>query len=375
ALYQSERWSATLAYAIPVPNGDYTVTLHFADIYSGTQGVNKRVFDVLLEGETVLPALDIYQRVGGYSALAESFPVSVTDGVLDLTTNKIIENPKLSAIAIVPGCSAGVRCNDGDPCTTEDVFTADCGCAGTPVPDTDNDGVCDLLDQCPGQDDTVVGPDCADPLMEVVFRARMLQGQSDQMRLLLDGTEAGRWTVAGSSWQLYQTQIPRGEHNVRLWFRDQRTDVEVDWLEIDGTRYQTEEQFVNTSVWQNRSCGGNYSSRFHCRGYVEFGTLGTLAGKSAPALPKSGVSTTELRVYPNPVRDAKLTLAFTAVTTTHATVELFATTGQRVSMNTLPVSRGDNQLTVELGTDLPQGVYLLRFAQGGETVTRRLFVR
>lgn len=43
------------------------------------------------------------------------------------------------------GCTAGTPCNDGDECTTNDVYDADCNCAGT-FSDNDNDGVCTASD-------------------------------------------------------------------------------------------------------------------------------------------------------------------------------------------------------------------------------------
>jgi len=50
----------------------------------------------------------------------------------------------------------GSSCNDGDPCTTNDVYTtASCGCAGTSAQDSDNDGVCDANDICPGFNDGI----------------------------------------------------------------------------------------------------------------------------------------------------------------------------------------------------------------------------
>jgi len=53
------------------------------------------------------------------------------------------------------GCSTvGQACNDNDPCTTGDVYDAACNCVGT-FQDSDNDGVCDANDICPGFDDTV----------------------------------------------------------------------------------------------------------------------------------------------------------------------------------------------------------------------------
>ena len=47
---------------------------------------------------------------------------------------------------------AGARCNDGDACTTNDRYDANCNCIGTFL-DSDRDGVCDAEDKCRGGDD------------------------------------------------------------------------------------------------------------------------------------------------------------------------------------------------------------------------------
>ncbi|WP_104734022.1 metallophosphoesterase [Hanstruepera ponticola] len=47
---------------------------------------------------------------------------------------------------IQKGCDVGTSCDDGDDCTTNDVYDETCNCVGTPEPDTDNDGVCDAQD-------------------------------------------------------------------------------------------------------------------------------------------------------------------------------------------------------------------------------------
>ena len=61
----------------------------------------------------------------------------------------------------------GTACDDGDPCTENDVWGTNCACAGT-YTDSDGDGVCDANDICPGGDDTVDSdgdgiPDFCDP--------------------------------------------------------------------------------------------------------------------------------------------------------------------------------------------------------------------
>ena len=45
-------------------------------------------------------------------------------------------------------CTAGTACDDGNACTTNDVFGNDCQCAGT-FADGDGDGTCDANDGCP----------------------------------------------------------------------------------------------------------------------------------------------------------------------------------------------------------------------------------
>ncbi len=51
------------------------------------------------------------------------------------------------------GCTlTGQACDDGDQCTTDDVYNGDCDCFGT-FADSDGDGVCNAEDECPGFDD------------------------------------------------------------------------------------------------------------------------------------------------------------------------------------------------------------------------------
>ncbi len=114
ALYQSERYDPSgapeLQYSLPVPNGVYRVNLYFAEIYSGTQSVGARVFDVVVEGTLVFDNLDIFAEVGGATALIKGVEVGVTDGVLDLQFLREVQNPKVMAIEVVP-LSSGTGAN------------------------------------------------------------------------------------------------------------------------------------------------------------------------------------------------------------------------------------------------------------------------
>lgn len=110
-LYQTARYDPSasgppLEYNIPIANGDYTVTLHWADVYGPTQRIGGREFDVIIQGSTVLKALDIFRQVGANAALEKSFQVQVTNQKLEISFRHVQENPKLCAIEIVAGSSS-----------------------------------------------------------------------------------------------------------------------------------------------------------------------------------------------------------------------------------------------------------------------------
>ncbi|WP_375434373.1 malectin domain-containing carbohydrate-binding protein [uncultured Hymenobacter sp.] len=106
ALYQSERWG-TMSYNFPVSNGQYTVRLHFAEVYFSNPG--QRVFDVAAEGTKVLTAYDILKKVPRNTATTETFVVNVSDGQLTLAFSKgtaAADEPKISAIEVLSGSAA-----------------------------------------------------------------------------------------------------------------------------------------------------------------------------------------------------------------------------------------------------------------------------
>ncbi len=101
ALYLTERYSMT-AYNFAVPNGKYTVKLHFAEVYSGITGPGDRVFSFDVQGQE-FKDFDIWVKAGGFGkAYVESVDVEVTDGKLNITFTPKTENPKINGIEILP---------------------------------------------------------------------------------------------------------------------------------------------------------------------------------------------------------------------------------------------------------------------------------
>jgi hypothetical protein len=97
ALYQSERYG-NFSYNVPVANGDYVVTLKFAEIYFSSPG--RRTFDVFIEGAKVVSNLDVYAQAGRNAAYDVTVSVRVTDGMLNITFQSLIDSAKVSAIVV-----------------------------------------------------------------------------------------------------------------------------------------------------------------------------------------------------------------------------------------------------------------------------------
>ncbi|WP_371784524.1 S8 family serine peptidase [Streptosporangium subroseum] len=82
ALFKSVRESMLEYRFDQVPNGTYTVELGFAETRGKREG--QRVFDVIVEGQLAIPALDLALEAGANTAVNRQYTVKVTDGQLNL---------------------------------------------------------------------------------------------------------------------------------------------------------------------------------------------------------------------------------------------------------------------------------------------------
>lgn len=109
-LYNHERWGGDDAgnltdfkYVFTLPDGAYTVTLKFAETYSGAMGVGMRRFDVAIGGTKMLTDFDIYAAAGPNAAIDKKLDVVVSGGTLTMDFLRgAALTPKVDAIAIEP---------------------------------------------------------------------------------------------------------------------------------------------------------------------------------------------------------------------------------------------------------------------------------
>ena len=100
-IFQTERYSMS-AYEFNLPNGKYTVRLHFAETFTGITGVGERVYSFAVQGQKPEKDFDIFKEAGGpYKAIQREYKgVMVTNGKLRITFSPNIENPSINGIEI-----------------------------------------------------------------------------------------------------------------------------------------------------------------------------------------------------------------------------------------------------------------------------------
>ncbi|MDP8244335.1 MAG: malectin domain-containing carbohydrate-binding protein [Candidatus Hinthialibacter antarcticus] len=102
-----------LQYQMSAPNGVYTVTLHFCE--TEATRANQRVFDVVVQGATVLKGFDPFKRAGRYTAHVESFSARVANETLSIHFSPVKGAPRIAALEIEGrGMGRRVNCGGGD---------------------------------------------------------------------------------------------------------------------------------------------------------------------------------------------------------------------------------------------------------------------
>jgi hypothetical protein len=108
-IYRTLRFGAggSFGYRFDVPNGEYEIELHFAEIYAQFTKPKERVFDVMVEMQLVpeLNDLDVIAQAGGpFRVLVKTVRADVSDGQLNVTFARDwaqgADNPMVNAIRV-----------------------------------------------------------------------------------------------------------------------------------------------------------------------------------------------------------------------------------------------------------------------------------
>src|SRR5579883_1013974 len=101
-LYRTARRGlyGNFSYSIPLANGSYVLKLKFAEIMFSNRG--QRVFNVNVNGTPVLSNFDIVADAGALVADDKSFPVTVSNGTLQIDVIGVVGYGILNAIQVLP---------------------------------------------------------------------------------------------------------------------------------------------------------------------------------------------------------------------------------------------------------------------------------
>ncbi|MEO8130339.1 MAG: malectin domain-containing carbohydrate-binding protein, partial [Bryobacteraceae bacterium] len=98
----------SFSYKIPLPKGKYELKLYFSEVILrpsdlGDGVENRRIFDVLMNGQPLLSSLDVAADAGVDTAYIRAFSnVSPVDGFLTLDFQSLRDGAWLNAIEIIP---------------------------------------------------------------------------------------------------------------------------------------------------------------------------------------------------------------------------------------------------------------------------------
>lgn len=99
-LYCSERWFQGVqgSFEIPVPPGQYRITMYFAELFNEEAGA--RVFNVLVENLVVRRGFDILDQPHFSTVISFSRDTQVNDGFVSIALHPLVGNPTISAIEV-----------------------------------------------------------------------------------------------------------------------------------------------------------------------------------------------------------------------------------------------------------------------------------
>ncbi|MBB3701358.1 glycoside hydrolase family 11 protein [Flammeovirga yaeyamensis] len=149
------------------------------------------------------------------------------------------------------------------------------------------------------------------------------------------------------------------------YFNDQNgRDAQVDWVEINGNRKQAEQQSYNTAVWQNNSCGGQYSEWMHCNGVLGFGNT-----SGARMMNVDAIDISDNSIYPNPITNGKVSIRNADLGEIY---QIVIYDQQGAISKSWEVNDGQALMNLEL--DLPKGIYIMHVVGSIKSLQEKIII-
>lgn len=114
----------------------------------------------------------------------------------------------------------------------------------------------------------------------------------ESVSLEIGGSTIETWTLSASMSDYSVTTSVTGELRVAFTNDSGDRDVQVDYVSVNGTTYQAEDQEDNTGAYSGSCGGGSYSEMLHCDGSIGFGN--PFGGTTNPGSSSSSSSVTSI---------------------------------------------------------------------------------
>jgi endo-1,4-beta-xylanase len=143
-----------------------------------------------------------------------------------------------------------------------------------------NDGVDDAGSNADGGDDTgstdtgsTDDSGNGGDTNEFVVRARGTVG-GESISLRINNVSIATWTLTASMQSYTASSNQSGSINIAFTNDNGERDVQIDYIQINGSTREAEDQSSNTGAWGDGQCGGgSYSEWLHCNGEINFGDV------------------------------------------------------------------------------------------------------
>ncbi len=200
----------------------------------------------------------------------------------------------------------------------------------------------------------------------IVVRARGTNGD-ETIDLRVDGNTVATWTLTTTLTDY--TASGSGAVEVHFTNDGSSRDVQVDYVTINGTTYQSEDQATNTGVWQNNTCGGSNSEWLNCNGYISYQSSSARIGSTElERMTEAENILSDVIIYPNPT-SGKFNVSLPEIEG-NSVVNIFDSKGRMVYEKTLS-GKGTPGVDLRLKT----GIYLVKVTSQELNFTGKLIVR
>jgi hypothetical protein len=107
----------------------------------------------------------------------------------------------------------------------------------------------------------------------IIVRARGTSGD-ERINLRIDNTTVATWTLSTNMSDYTWSGSNTGGITVQFDNDASGRDVQIDYIRVNGSIRQSEDQTYNTGAWGDGTCGGGTLTEWlHCNGSIGYGTI------------------------------------------------------------------------------------------------------